>query len=220
LQSIQNQNISRELFEVIIVDDVSNVPLSYSDFEDFNLDIHLISVQSNKKWWVNPCVGFNTAFNFINGNKVIIQNAECLHTTDIIQFVIDKLQKNEYIAMSTLSLSRNSTLSINRTTPVQDINREGSMWYAHPEHNPRPLNFCSAIHKVDLDKVGGFDNRFALGISYDDDMFVHNIRRAGINIKIDDSHIVYHQWHESSWEGVDRPQNDKLFHQIKNSLGE
>src|SRR3989344_4979867 len=84
LQSIQNQKDAKELTEIIIVDDVSVEPLKLSDFEDFDLDIKLISIQTKNKWWVNPCVGFNTAFNFVHGDIVIIQNAECLHATNII----------------------------------------------------------------------------------------------------------------------------------------
>ena len=81
LQSIQNQKNAKKLTEVIIVDDVSKSPLKLSDFSDFDLDIKLISIQTNDKWWVNPCVAFNAAFNFIHTDKVLLQNAESSITT-------------------------------------------------------------------------------------------------------------------------------------------
>ena len=45
LRSIQNQLVN-ELVEIIIVDDVSNVPLQFTDFDEFDLDIKLISIQT------------------------------------------------------------------------------------------------------------------------------------------------------------------------------
>ena len=39
LRSIEKQPNSKELTEIIIVDDVSDLPLRYEDFESFDLDI-------------------------------------------------------------------------------------------------------------------------------------------------------------------------------------
>jgi glycosyltransferase involved in cell wall biosynthesis len=216
LQSIQNQNVQKDLYEIIIVDDNSRVPLSYSDFSDFDLDIKLITIQTNNKWWFNPCIAFNAAINIINGKRVIIQNSECLHTTNIIEYVTQNLKDNEYIAFPTLALSMESTLKIDRNTSIPEIDTSNSMWYVHPTINPRLLNFCSAIHKTDLEKVGGFDNRFAEGISYDDDFFIHSLRKAGINLRIEGSQLAFHQWHESSWEGIGHlsRKNELIFNEL------
>jgi len=175
LQSIQNQPDAKKLTEIIIVDDVSKVPLQLTDFSDFDLDIKLISVQTKNKWWVNPCVAFNTAFNFIHGERVIIQNAECMHATNIIQYTIDNLQPNEYIAMSALGLTEEATKLINRET----------------------------IHASDLRKVGGFDPRFSEGVYHDDEMFLNSLSKNNIKIRIEDSQLVFHQWHESVWKTID-----------------
>jgi len=201
LQSIQNQK-AKDLVEIIIVDDVSITPLQFSDFEDFNLDIKLISIQTKNKWWINPCVGFNTAFNFIDAPKVIIQNAECLHRTNVIDYVLNNLNINEYIAMSTLSLTSESTANITQNTNVEDINITDSTWYCHSSARPQPFNFCAAIHTSDLKRVGGFDSRFSKGIYYDDDAFLHSLKNNRINSRIEDSQIVYHQYHEQIWESL------------------
>lgn len=203
LQSIQNQDIPKEVFEIIIVDDVSAVPLQLSDFEDFDLDIKLIPIQTKHKWWVNPCVGFNTAFNFINGRITIIQNAECLHGTDVIKYVLGNLKQNEYIAMSALSITEQATRSIDRNTSPDQISTTGAQWYCHSVHKPSPFNFCAALHTADLKRVGGFDPRFAEGISYDDDMFLHSLSKNNIDTRIEDTQLVFHQWHERVWESVD-----------------
>lgn len=203
LQSIQNQKDAKNLTEIIIVDDVSKTPLKLSYFSDFDLDIKLISIQTKYKWWVNPCVAFNASFNFIHGEKVIIQNAECLHATDIIKYVVENLKPNEYVAMSTLSLTEKASRLINRRTNPNDISREGSQWYCHSKYRQQAYNFCAAIHTSDLKKIGGFDPRFSEGLWYDDDMFLKSLSKNNINIRIEDSQLVFHQWHESVWKKID-----------------
>ena len=203
LQSIQNQPDAKKLTEIIIVDDVSKVPLQLTDFSDFDLDIKLISVQTKNKWWVNPCVAFNTAFYFIHGERVIIQNAECMHATNIIQYTIDNLQPNEYIAMSALGLTEEATKLINRETSPAEIKRDGGEWYCHSKHRRKAFNFCAAIHASDLRKVGGFDPRFSEGVYHDDEMFLNSLSKNNIKIRIEDSQLVFHQWHESVWKTID-----------------
>jgi len=201
LRSIQNQLVN-ELVEIIIVDDVSNVPLQFTDFDEFDLDIKLISIQTKNKWWVNPCIGFNQAFNLISNPITIIQNAECMHVTNIVNYVSNHLETNTYVAMSALSLSKESTLSINTNTPLSDINTSNSSWYCHSIHRPQPFNFCAAIHTDDLLRAGGFNNEFARGIYYDDDAFIHSLHKNNIQSKIEDSQLVYHQWHDQIWEAM------------------
>lgn len=222
LQSIQNQEGSKELCEIIIVDDVSEVPLKLSDFTDFDLDIKLISIQTRFKWWVNPCVGFNTAFNFIHSEKVIIQNAECLHASSVIHYVINNLQKNEYVAMSAVSLSEEVTKSITPSTKVEEINIKGAEWYCHSKFRPKAFNFCAALNREDLIKIGGFDNRFSEGVYYDDDRLLESLSKNGIKIRIEDSQVVYHQWHDKIWQGLDnyqtlRAKNKELMKSLSES---
>jgi glycosyltransferase involved in cell wall biosynthesis len=202
LQSIQNQQNVSNLVEIIIVDDVSKTPLIYNDFDDFDLDIKLISVQTRQKWWINPCVAFNTAFKYVNTPRTIIQNAECLHVTNIIGYVINNLKQNQYIAMSALSLTQQSSNNISRSTKPSEIDTAGSSWYCHSMHRPKAFNFCAAISTSDLLKIGGFDDRFAKGIYYDDDAFLHKLAVNNIEVLIDDNQTVYHQWHEQIWESL------------------
>jgi glycosyltransferase involved in cell wall biosynthesis len=203
LQSIQNQKDARNLTEIIIVDDVSETSLQLSDFKKFDLDIKLISVQTKDKWWVNPCVAYNTAFNFIHSDKVIIQNAECLHATNIIQFTLDNLKKNQYIAMSALALTKESTMLIDRKTKPDEISREGAKWTNHAKYKPTAYHFCAAIRTSDLKKIGGFDPRFSEGIWYDDNMLLKSLRKNDIEIIIERSQLVFHQWHESIWRNIE-----------------
>ncbi len=203
LRSIQIQENAKELTEIIIVDDVSKVPLKMSDFKNIDLDIKLITIQTKNKWWVNPCVGFNTAFNFIHGTKVIIQNAECLHATNVIDYVIKNLKEKEYVAMSALGLSEKATKAIKTSTKIEKISKEGSEWLCHNRYRPRAFNFCAAINAEDLRIIGGFDNRLSEGVYYDDDILLQSIRKNNIEIRIEDSQVVYHQWHEKIWQNLE-----------------
>ena len=217
LQSIQNQQISNELFEIIIVDDVSKTPLVYDDFKDFDLDIKLVTIQTNNKWWVNPCIGFNAAFNFIHGKRTIIQNAECYHGTDIIQYVLNNLKPNEYIAMSALNITEEATVNINKDTSPTDIVIQGAEWYCHSIHRPKAFNFCAALYTEDLLTSGGFDNRFAEGIWFDDDALLEALEKHGVECKIEDSQLVFHQYHDKIWESMMHllHKNRKLIDEIK-----
>lgn len=51
-------------------------------------------------------------------------------------------------------------------------------WYNHPIYNNRSLHFLTAIHRSDLDKVGGFDPKFKNGIWYDDNDFLHRVKKV------------------------------------------
>ncbi len=203
LRSIQKQNNSNELFEIIIVDDVSNSSLQLSDLNEFDMDIKLISIQTKNKWWVNPCVGFNTAFNFIHGKRVIIQNAECIHATNVIQYVTKYLKEDEYVAMSALNLTEKATKSIKPEIKIDEIDKEDSTWYCHSRYRAKAFNFCAALFAKDLKKIGGFDNRLSEGVYYDDDVLLQSLRDNGITIRIEDSQVVYHQWHEKIWQNLE-----------------
>lgn len=204
LRSIENQGNSNDLFDIIVVDDVSSDPLTYKDVEEFNLDIKIITIQTNNKWWVNPCVAFNTAFNFIDSKRTIIQNAECLHVTNVIDYVINNLEPNNYVAMSCYGLSRHSSMNINRDTSVGNIDLGDGNWLCHNKNfvggMNRPFNFCAALYTDDLRKIGGFNSRLSKGVWYDDDVLLISLYNHGIKCRTEDSQLVYHQYHDKVWD--------------------
>jgi GT2 family glycosyltransferase len=51
-----------------------------------------------------------------------------------------------------------------------------------------------------MNKLNGFDERFAYGIGYDDDEIVVRIRQMGLQMIIEDKLYVIHQYHESHWD--------------------
>ena len=87
-----------EDFQVIIVDhgtwndEEHDSTQITEDFKD--IDIKLIRINPEDKWWPNPSVPFNIGFGKASGEKIILQNAECFHNGDIISFTANNLKEN------------------------------------------------------------------------------------------------------------------------------
>jgi len=72
-------------------------------------------------------------------------------------------------------------------------------WFNHHLHRPCNYHFLSAISKSLLDKVGGFCNEMKDGTWYDDDDFLHRIKKVA-QVKTIDSkiHMGIHLYHNNS----------------------
>ena len=70
-------------------------------------------------------------------------------------------------------------------------------WYNHSQIKPQGYHFCSAITYKDLCDLSGFDERFANGLAYDDNEFLHRIRKKKMRFMWIDNPYVIHQFHES-----------------------
>jgi len=193
-------------FEVIIVDDFSsadhNIDNINAEFPSLNIKVINMAKRGTKTWF-NPCVPYNVGFRVSSGDKIIIQNPECYHYDDILSYTLSNLTKNDYFSFGCYSLSREKTENLNETLKTEFIiNKSVSEdivgdegWYNHSIHRPVGYHFCSAIYKNQLDELGGFDERYAYGISWDDNEILERIKRKGLNVNILDNKIVLHQWH-------------------------
>lgn len=213
---ILEKNDLSDLLEIIIVDDASDDKNRIDDFHSkFTLNIKVIRIEPEQKTYINPSIPYNIGFKFISDDTdfVIIQNPECIHHGDIIKYTLKNLKENIYISFGAYSIDEYKTKKINKLNfdnpgvkntinqiikPL--VNRKPSMdgvdgWYNHSVYKNKALHFCSAITKKDLDKVGGFDVRFANGIGFDDNDFVFRIISNDIDIKIVDDPFVIHQYH-------------------------
>lgn len=69
-------------------------------------------------------------------------------------------------------------------------------WYNHCINNPRNLHFLSVISKDNLNKIGGFCNKFKYGLWYDDDDFLNRIKKITNVITLDSTkYFGIHQHH-------------------------
>ena len=224
LESIKKSKVKD--FEVIVVDDCSIDEHRLEDIVGLYPFLKLIRLEKKDKWYVNPCVPYNIGFKAAKGEIVIIQNPECYHLNDIVDYVANKLQSTEYFSFSCYSLDQNQTSNLDETISKNFIiNKPTSFdgesgWYNHGLYRPFGYHFCAAIHKDSLEDLNGFDERYSDGIGFDDNEFLVRINRKGLKLKIVDDFSVLHQWHYSSnnYQRVDTAtlveKNRKLLYDI------
>jgi len=193
-------------FEVIAVDDCSHEDERLEDLLTEFPFLKIIRLEKKNKWYVNPCVPFNIGFKQVLGDKIIIQNPECLHADDIINFVNENLTENNYFSFGCYSLSEIQTSAILQldnfksfinpsTYKKKSVSFDGDEgWYNHSKYRPKSYHFCTAITKKDLEDLGGFDERYATGVAFDDDEFIHRIRLK-LNVTFIDDLVSLHLWH-------------------------
>jgi glycosyltransferase involved in cell wall biosynthesis len=209
------QSKFKDLVEIIVVDDASNDNNRIDDFPNlFKLDIKVIRVEPKDKWWVNPCIPFNIAIKAAKNDIIIIQNPECMHFGEIIEYTLNNMKDNLYLSFGAYSIDEFNTNKINKInfdsptcknqigkiiSPLKDgpLLKDGTnAWYNHSVYRPLMLHFCNAIMKKDLDDLGGFDERFAPGFAWDDNEFIWRIKNIKkMDTKIIDRPFVIHQFH-------------------------
>lgn len=194
-------------FEVVVVDDGSDEAERLEDLNSKFPFLRIIRLEKENKWYKNACIPFNIGFAAIKGDKVIIQNPECYHFDPILEYVDKNLKSNDYLSFGCFSLDKqntdNDSLFYNKTNIKNivannntAINTEGELgWYNHSKFRPEAFHFCAALKIEDLYDLGGFDERFALGVAYDDDELIWRIKAKQMNIKFIDDYLVLHQNH-------------------------
>jgi glycosyltransferase involved in cell wall biosynthesis len=214
LKSIESSPSKNDV-EIIAIDDASREEERIESFVNkFDLDLKVLRIEPKDKWWTNPCIPFNKGFRTALGEIVIIQNPECVHMGDVITSVKENIQDNVYLNFGCYSvdekLTRKITNSINPNfnkikinnliypTVDRSVGADGeTAWYNHSKYRPHQLHFCSAITKNALYELGGFDERYANGIGFDDNEFLLRIQRKNMIINMIDNPFVIHQYHYS-----------------------
>lgn len=194
-------------FEVIAVDDCSDEDQRIDDLEKRFGFLKTHRIQKENKWYDNPCIPFNIGFSLSSGDQIIIQNAECLHYSDILARTQENLDSNKYLSFATLSIDQSETQKINNYSKIEDFianfrfnaikNTAAGVtqWYNHGVHRPSAYHFCSAITRQNLIKLNGFDELYASGIGYDDDEFLYRIKLKNLKIIFENQNIAFHQHH-------------------------
>ena len=197
-------------FEVIAVDDCSDDNQRIEDLEKRFKFLKVHRINKEDKWYNNPCIPFNIAFSKCSGNKIIIQNAECLHYSDILNRTEEKLNDYNYLSFATYSIDEEETKKINKYEKINDFINSFSInddrfdfygngvngWYNHGVYRPCAFHFCSAITRRNLIELNGFDELYANGICYDDNEFLYRIILKELNIIFEDDFKSIHQYHE------------------------
>jgi GT2 family glycosyltransferase len=180
-------------FGVIIVDDNSPDDVILGEYP---YDITLLKVQN--KNWINPGPAYNLGFREAINNgaeTIIIQNAECCHMGDIVGATKENITDRKYIAFGCYALSKDQDIKFTALNNRTATHNGDSAWYNHSIYRPEALHFCTAITVNNLKKLNGFDERFAFGIGFDDNYFIHQVRTLGLKIQFIDDPYVFHQYH-------------------------
>lgn len=205
LESIASTK-TKENFEVIAVDDGSDENERLEELISRYPFLKIIRLEPQKKWYNNSCIPYNEGFKAAKGDKIIIQNPECYHLGDILNYVSENGVDKEYLSFACFSLDKNSTDSVtlkyNQETIEKYIQDEANHsrkdgcfgWYNHSVKRPEAYHFCTAISTENLKKLGGFDEMYALGIGFDDNEWIRRIRQL-LPIKFVDEVLVLHQNH-------------------------
>jgi len=209
-------------FEVIIVNDFSDADNQLTTIKNEfpGLNITVIEMQSlvREKNYCNPCVPYNVGFRASTGDKIIIQNPECCHIGDIISYVNENLNENDYITFHCWAADKTGTTLLQQGKTIEIGNEIGkARWYNHNTHRPVALHFTSAISRSNLIELNGFDESFSMGFNYDDNEFLQRIKNKGLNVKFIANPQAVHQYHRKSYGHPKNPQptndNSILFSQ-------
>ena len=180
--------ISKSLYkniEVIIVDDGSIQDQRLDNLiYQYDFEIILTRVEPSDKKWVNPCIPYNIALSKATGDIIIIQNPEVCHVGDIIQYCRDNITDNKYLTFSVISSggeSENEKIyNYKDIIPHWDVQQvfTPQSWYNHPTCRNSQFHFLSCMTRNTLSKIGGFNENFRNGLSYDDDEFITRLRKV------------------------------------------
>jgi GT2 family glycosyltransferase len=211
--------------EILIVDDASDSKNRIDDIPNTfkNLDIKIFRFEPEDKWWTLQVIPHNKLISMASGDIILQQGAECYHQTDIISDIFKNTKENEYRVYGCYALTELDTINIHNENYKIKINNECNWstmytkggWYQHSIYRNGKLNFCTSITKKDLLELGGFDERFAMGIGYGDNEFITRIERKKMKVVTLDDLYVFHQYHEPTKYDRYDP-NINLFNIMKN----
>jgi len=198
LNSIQKSKVKD--FEIVIVDDGSKDTERLEDILISFPYIRLIRVEPKDKWYINTCMPMNRGIAEAKGDIIVLQNPECVHVQDVLSYIVENLTEEKYLSISTYAFNESNVSRLDYL-----LNNFGKLpqqrylydlgWYNHPVYRPVYFNFCAALTRSNILKLGGFDERYAMGLARDDVEFVDRITRLGLKKEIPTEVSVIHQWH-------------------------
>ena len=216
--------------EVIAVDDASEEKERIEDLMMKFSFLKVIRLEKENKWYHNSCIPNNVGIAKASGDIIMIQNPEYYHVHDVLDHIMETVTDFNYVSMSAYSIDEEHTKIFMSTKnkkaffdtfPQQHV-KEYMGWYNHSIYNKTYFHFCVALTRKNIKNLGGFDERFAYGIGYEDDDLINRVKRLGLEMIISDNVSVIHQWHPKVYN-IDIPEhyaiwdrNAVLYPQVKN----
>jgi len=192
--------------ELIVVDDASDEGLEARKvLNELGVEATLVEVTKEEKYWINPSVPYNMGFAEVTGDIVVIQNAESVHVGPVLHDMRSRVGSGNYVVAPCYSSTkaeyeRMAQISIGNVSGqvksiVEPFNQD--QWYHHPSVFPKWYHFCAGITTKNLQRLGGFNEAYALGYCFEDNDFLLRIRKK-LRVSIDSTTgglYVVHQWH-------------------------
>jgi GT2 family glycosyltransferase len=153
---------------------------------------------------------------------VIIQNPECCHMGDVLQYTLDNLTDHNYLSFHCYAATKAETRVMRSGEPLPMFTEKKSRWYNHTTERPYAYHFAAAITRNNLIKLNGFDERFAQGQDMDDVELIHRIRAMPLEIQFVADPWVVHQYHRKTYDNPHNPpvtiDNRALWATVKDDL--
>jgi hypothetical protein len=230
LDTIEETKYPKDLIEVICYDDRSDIEPLIIDTSKYSYNIKLIYAnyeQDNKI--INPSWSYNSAFKYITGEYVIIQNSECMHIGDIINYTYQNLKgvenkvisfpcwatANEKISHELFDVRFDSNkiknIVDNKWNLLVDYPENFKGWYNERYLRPECLHFCNALHINTFKKIGLFNTKLTEILGFDDNEYSQRIMfHNNIDFEIPEHNyklFVIHQYHGK----YNKPRPSELF---------
>lgn len=145
--------------------------------ETLKVSLHnTTAIEVDNEGCYNPSKVYNALSQIAKGDIFVLTNPEIQHETAIFCGLDEEFTNspNKYIVCAC---------------------KNGDGWYQHSLHNNRKLHFLSAITAVNYQNIGGFDEEYSKGISYDDDDLIRTVEDYGLDVILRDDLIGVHQDH-------------------------
>jgi len=206
-------------FEYIVVDDASSPVHRLEDLLPEFPFLKLKRVDPHNKFYLNPCIPYNMGIAEATGEFIILQSPECLHMGDILSYVGNNISINKYFVFSCYSLDEQKTKALQSVDFNADpftlytaiLNTIGGLstnscessagryntWFAHSKYRPCMFNFLVALTAKDMKELGGFNEVFYDGHSYDDTEFSERVLKKKMEVVMIDEPYCLHQYHPS-----------------------
>lgn len=191
--------------EIICTDDGEN-----SDSEEtrqickeFGVDYYQ-RINRPEDRYVNSAIPLNISIKRATGDVLIIQCPECRY--------------EEWQGIEKLVAPVFNDPLVTTTAAVQSLDPDGNFhaWILNREHNWRFLNFCQAVRRDVVMRIGGFDERFK-GPGFDDDDFELRLLAQGLRSEYVDT-LVSHQYH-TYWQRGESDFNRELCMETRIRVG-
>jgi hypothetical protein len=192
------------------------------EFPHLAIKVIRMSDGRDHKDYCNPCVPYNTAFRACRGDTIIIQNPECCHMGDVLQYTKDNLTNENYLTFHCYAATKAETRVMQSGEPLPMFTEKKSRWYNHVVERPYAYHFTTAITRENLIKLNGFDERFAQGQDMDDVELIYRIKALGLELTFVEDPWVVHQYHRKTYNNPHNPpvtmNNRELWASIKDNL--